>query len=129
MTDSILTSLVYCLVNKVRFSHNGPKTTEDLYGLAPTSLDAVYRGLQAELKDTETPGLIKPKATAATIKLQHMLAVVGEVYNYKEAQRNEQIEKATRAAQNAKIDEIIAAKQDEALTSLSLEDLLKLKQG
>ena len=58
-----------------------------------------------------------------------MLAVVGEVYNYKEAQRNEQIAKATRAAQNAKIDEIIAAKQDEALTSLSLEDLLKLKQG
>jgi hypothetical protein len=128
MTSELLQSLIYCLVNKVRFTHNGPRTTEELYGLALTSLDTIYKGLQTELAATDVPGLIKPKATTATIKLQHMMAVVASIYQYKEGLRNEQVLRAAKTARDAKIDSIIAAKEDDALADMTIEELLKLKE-
>jgi hypothetical protein len=129
MSNELLQSLTYCLVNKVRFTHNGPKTTEELYGLAPTSLDTIYRGLQTELAATDVPGLIKPKATATTLKLQHMMTVVADIYQYKENLRNDQVLRAAKVARAAKIDEMIAAKQDDALAGMSIEELLALKES
>jgi hypothetical protein len=122
MADNIF---VNALAQKLRFPFKGSISTEDLFSLGPTDLDALYKNLKKDSDNLSGTGLIK-RANPAAKTLDLQLAVVKEVFDYRQAEIN--AKKAATAArqQNAYIRELIAEKQNEALKGKSIEELEKM---
>lgn len=109
---------------KFRFPYNGMISTEDLWDLPVEKLDGIYKKLCKEKKNDEEDSLLTP-ATRDT-DLSDRIEIVKTVVAYK----LEVAEKAQKAAEtkrkNQRIMELIAEKKDEALKSLSVEELEKM---
>jgi hypothetical protein len=116
---------VNALAQKLRFPFKGSISTEDLFSLGLTDLDALYKNLKKESDNLSGTGLIKKTNPAAkTLELQ--IAVVTEVFSYRQAEINAKKAKTESRQKNAYIRELIAEKQNEALKGKSIEELEKL---
>lgn len=116
---------INALAQKLRFPFKGSISTEDLFSLSLTDLDALYKNLKNESTKISGDGLIK-KVNPAAKTLELQIAVVMEVFNYRQ---NEIAAKktATEARQkNARIRELIAKKKEAALENMDIADLEKL---
>lgn len=114
---------------KLRFSTSrGMVTTEDLWDLALSSstgkpnLDDVAREIHRQLKEAEEISFVKP-ASASNAGVRLAFDVVKHVIGVKLAEREAAKQAADKAEQKQKIMGIIAQKQEEALSSKSLEEL------
>lgn len=124
MAENIFIS---ALAQKLRFPYKGSISTEDLFSLGLTDLDFLYKTLTTREKEISGDGLIKKANPAAKI-LELQIAVVREVFDYRQAEINAKKAKAEVRQRNARIRELIAEKEDEALKNLSVEGLEKLIQ-
>ena len=124
MTENIFIS---ALAQKLRFPYKGSISTEDLFSLGLTDLDFLYKTLTTREKEISGDGLIK-KANPAAKVLELQIAVVKEVFDYRQAEINAKKAKAEVRQRNARIRELIAEKEDEALKNLSADELKKLIQ-
>lgn len=124
MAENIFIS---ALAQKLRFPFKGSISTEDLFSLGLTDLDFLYKTLTTREKEISGDGLIK-KANPAAKVLELQIAVVKEVFDYRQAEINAKKAKAEVRQRNARIRELIAEKEDEALKNLSADELKKLIQ-
>lgn len=121
MAENIFIS---ALAQKIRFPYKGSISTEDLFSLGLTDLDFLYKTLTTREKEISGDGLIK-KANPAAKVLELQIAVVREVFDYRQAEINAKKAKAEVRQRNARIRELIAEKEDEALKNLSADELKK----
>ena len=113
---------ITALAQKLRFPFKGSISTEDLFSLGLTDLDFLYKTLTTREKEISGDGLIK-KANPAAKVLELQIAVVREVFDYRQAEINAKKAKAEARQQNAYIRELIAEKENEALKSKSIDEL------
>lgn len=113
-----------CTRLKIRFPHNGSASVEDLWDLSLVKLDGVYQELRAKQKSLEGDSLLDVKSKASEL-VGLQIDVVKHIVTVKQAEAEERRNASDRAAQKQKIAEIIADKKDEALKSMSVEELQK----
>lgn len=110
---------------QVRFNlGNGLVTVIDLWYFPVEALDKLYTELYSELEETNKASLLTPK-TRVTNLLQLKLDIIKDVVETKLAEKEAKEIKALREMQANTIREKLAAKKDQALASLSEEELLK----
>lgn len=116
---------ITALAQKLRFPFKGSISTEDLFSLGLTDLDALYKNLKKEYENLSGTGLIK-KINPAEKTLELQIAVVTEVFGYRQNEIAAKKNMAETRQKNARIRELIAEKQNEALKGKSIEELEKL---
>lgn len=111
--------------NKFRFQHKGQLTVEDLWDLPVRELDAVFKTLNKQLKQSEEESLLATKSADDKI-LEAKIAIVKHIVAVKIAEEEQRKNAAAVAAQKQKVLGIISEKEDAALHDMSLEDLKKM---
>ena len=107
---------------KYRFNYKGSIGVEELWDLSPEELDRIYAGLKREQKKSDDESLLKT-ATKEDTALADRIEIVKTIVNDKLAARERAVKAAERKAQNQRILEIMADKQDAALKEKSIEEL------
>ncbi len=111
---------------KLRFdTSKGQLSTEDLWGLSLQSLDTIAKATNKKLKEDSEESFISARSTTSTV-LDLQMDILKHVIAVKLAEKDAA---ALRAEKRAKLDQlktIYAAKQNEQLSSKSLEDIEKL---
>ena len=115
----------YATRNKVRFSFRGLISVEDLWDLSLTNLDAIYKDLKKQSKQSEEESLLNIKTQEDEL-LNVQIEIVKYIVSVKLAEKEAREKASTKKAQKQKIMSIIAAKQDEALQNSSIDDLQKM---
>lgn len=122
---------------KLRFNTSrGALTVEDLWDLPLTSstgkpnLDDIAKSLNREIRDSgvET-SFVDPSATGASASTQLAFDIVKHIIGVRIAERDAATLAAKKRETKAKILQIIAEKQDQALQSKSLEELQALAES
>jgi hypothetical protein len=131
MTDLFLTAA------RKGFRYDSPVgglTTEQLFQLPLSSTrsnvaslnDCAVR-ISRDLKAQGEESFVENRSNPLKNELEIKLEVVKFVIALKQAENADATARAARASQNARIDELIAAKKDEKLSELSIEELEALK--
>ena len=115
----------YATRNKVRFSFRGLISVEDLWDLSLTNLDAIYKDLKKQSKQSEEESLLNIKTREDEL-LNVQIEIVKHIVSVKLAEKEAREKASAKKAQKQKIMSIIAAKQDEALQNSSIDDLQKM---
>lgn len=115
----------YATRNKVRFSFRGLISVEDLWDLSLTNLDAIYKDLKKQSKQSEEESLLNIKTQEDEL-LSVQIEIVKYIVSVKLAEKEAREKASAKKAQKQKIMSIIAAKQDEALQNSSIDDLQKM---
>lgn len=108
---------------KLRFqTTKGNLSIEDLWDVPLTVLDEAYKGLSRQIRDAEDDSLLSKKdsgAEEASLKRD----LVKHVVQVRQAEATEKTARAARRAQAARVRELIAQKNDEALAGKSTDEL------
>lgn len=117
------------LKNGLRFkSSRGSLTTEDLFALSLEELDEIAKAVNKQLKASEEESFIST-SNKKNVKLETSLEVLKRVIAIKIADRDASKLATLKRQQRAKVLEVMANKQDEALHSKSLEELQAMLDG
>lgn len=113
---------------KFRYPYKGMITTEDLWDLKPAELDVVYKNLNKELQTLDGNSLITTKSAEEGIKaneLKNKIEIVKYIFESK--RHGEELARmaARNAAEKQKILGVLADMEDNALRTMSKEELLK----
>lgn len=111
--------------NKFRFPFKGMVSTEDLWDLSVENLDNVFKTLNSEMKKTKEESLLSTKSKADEM-LELKIEIVKHIVTVKQEEKEAREKKFLDRERNQKIMSIIAAKQDEQLHNMSVEELQKL---
>lgn len=111
--------------NKFRFLFKGVISTEDLWDLSVESLDNVFKTLNSEMKKTKEESLLSTKSKDDEV-LELKIEIVKHIVTVKQKEKEARERKFLDRERNQKIMSIIAAKQDEQLHNMSVEELQKL---
>ena len=111
--------------NKFRFPFKGMISTEDLWDLSVENLDIVFKTLNSEMKKTKEESLLSTKSRADEV-LELKIEIVKHIVTVKQEEKEAREKKFLDRERNQKIMSIIAAKQDEQLHNMSVEELQKL---
>lgn len=114
----------YAIRNKLRVSYKGSMSVEDLYDLSIENLDSLYVSLRRQQKSVEEESLITP--TRKNTELDVTLMLVKHIFQVKRDEQAARLLKKQAAEKRKRIREIIASKQDEALSQASIEDLQRM---
>lgn len=107
---------------KYRYPFKGMISTEDLWDLSLANLDAVFKVLNAEKKQSEEESLLSVKSDKDTA-LDNKIAVVRYIVSVKLDEREKAAKAAEVKAQREKILSIMANKQEADLANKSIEEL------
>lgn len=116
---------------KTRFDTiKGIITVEQLWDMKLTSkdgydLDTLAQNIYKDLKESSEISFITPKSNEKQKDLEFRLELVKHIIDTKMAEAKAKNEAAVKAETKKKIMERIAKKQDEAMDSMSIEDLQK----
>lgn len=117
----------YATREKLRFPFKGEISVEDLWDLSLTNLDKVYKSLNAQAKQNNEASLISSSVkTAEESRLEAKIEIVRYIFAVKDNEAKARRQEVEKAEKKQKIMSIIARKQDEALESMSAEDLQKM---
>lgn len=111
--------------NKFRFPFKGMISTEDLWDLSVENLDNVFKTLNSEMKKTKEESLLSKKSKDDEV-LELKIEIVKHIVTVKQEEKETREKKFLNRERNKKIMSIIAAKQDEQLHNMSVEELQKL---
>lgn len=109
---------------KYRFPYRGLISTEDLWDLTPTELDAIYKVLSKQVKIQGEDSLLANSRVDSN--LANMIEIVKHIFTTKQDEAKARKAAAENAEKRKRIMEIIAQKQDEALLEKSEDDLKKM---
>ncbi|MBQ1270176.1 MAG: hypothetical protein IJO51_08400 [Clostridia bacterium] len=107
---------------KYRYPFKGMISTEDLWDLSLANLDAVFKVLNAEKKQSEEESLLSVKSDKDTA-LDNKIAIVRYIVSVKLDEREKAAKAAEVKAQREKILSIMANKQEADLANKSIEEL------
>lgn len=111
--------------NKFRFPFKGMINIEDLWDLSVENLDKVFKCLNAEMKKTKEESLLSTKSKDDEV-LEMKIDIVKYIVEVKQKEKEEREKMFLNKERNKKIMSIIAAKKDEELKNMSVEELQKL---
>lgn len=107
---------------KYRFPYKGQISVEDLWDVSVTGLDNIFKTLKAQEKKSDEEGLLSHKTSADT-ELNNKLEIVRYIFGVKMAEKAKREEAVKRKAEKEKLLEILSEKEDNALKSLSVDEL------
>ena len=110
---------------KFRFPFKGMISVEDLWDLYVENLDTVFKCINAEMKKTKEESLLSTKSKDDEV-LEMKIKIVKYIVEVKQKEKEEREKMFLNKERNQKIMAIIAAKQDEELQNMSVEELQKL---
>lgn len=105
-----------------RFNYKGLITVEDLWDLSVEELDKIYKSLKKQQKNNTEESLLQTVSTEDK-ELQNKIDIIKTIVNDKLVARDKAQKAAAKKAQNQRILEIMADKQDAALKEKSIEEL------
>lgn len=111
--------------NKMRFPFKGMISVEDLWDLSVKELDSIFKTLNAQVKKSQEESLLTTK-TKEDETLDTQIKIVKHIVEVKLAEADAAKQSKELKEKKQKIMEIIAAKQDESLHNMSVEDLQKM---
>jgi hypothetical protein len=111
--------------NKYRFPFRGLVSVEDLWDLSVENLDVIFKELNSQRKRTQEESLLGTK-TVQDKELEVKIDIVKYIVSIKLDEAELRSKDKERKAQQQKIMEIIASKQDQALENMSLEELQRM---
>lgn len=111
---------------KYRFPYKGVISVEDLWDLSCDQLNVVFKTLNKEKKNVNEESLLDMRQSAADVTLTNMIDIVKYVFNAKQLEAQARREAADKHAKNQIIMGLIKEKENEALKSLSIDELKKL---
>lgn len=103
-------------------AQNGLVTTEDLWCLTLTNLDAMAKGYRKELREADD-SFIDTKSSNDQLELK--FEIVKHIISSKIADRDEKIAARDKAARKQEILGVLAQKKSDSLLNMSVEDLEK----
>ena len=107
----------------------GLLSVEQLWHLSQTDLSNAIKAVKKVLKKTDDDELsFLEDAKVVDVENQLRFDVLKDVYLTKKSERDALRDEAESKAHNAKIDAIIAEKQESQLHSLSIDELEKLRK-
>lgn len=107
---------------KYRFSYKGQVTVEDLWELPVEELDKIYKNLKSLQKNASEESLLQT-VTKEDKELNNKIEIIKTIVTDKLAAKDRAMKAASQRAQNQRILEIMADKQDAALKEKSIEEL------
>ena len=107
---------------KYRFNYKGQATVEDLWDLSVEELDKIYKNLKSLQKNASEESLLQT-VTKEDKELNNKIEIVKTIVTDKLAAKDRAMKAAAQKAQNQRILEIMADKQDAALKEKSIEEL------
>ena len=108
--------------DKSRFATNrGEVTVEDLWDLTLPQLNQLAKSLNKRLKEIEEEDFLA--VSKSDTKLKNEFDIVLHVLNTKKAELDEKENAQKKKAEKQKLLEVLASKQEDALTRLSEEEL------
>lgn len=111
----------YALQNKFRFPFKGQISTEDLFDLKLTDLDAIFKVLTQD-KDAKKESLLNATSKADT-DLALKIEIVKEIFTDKKKAAEAQQKAVETKIRNQKILDIIARKEAADLEAKSIDEL------
>ena len=113
----------YAAINKLRFPFTkGLVTLEDLFDLSVENLDSIYKALRKQAKVEDEESLLATKSKESS-ELQIKIEIVKDIVADKQAALAARKAAAEKKAQNQKIAEIIARKENAELENKSIDEL------
>lgn len=109
--------------NKIRFAYKGSISTEDLFSLELSDLDALYQRLSKEIRDMSCDSLLDEKNNKMLEELELRQSLVKGVFDIKQAEAKALKEKIAKLEEKQKIMRVINQKEDDELADLSIEEL------
>lgn len=113
---------------KFRFPFKGMVSVEDLWDLTVKNLDTIFKALKAEARQANEESLLATKSVADA-ELDAKIEIIKYIVMVKQEEAANRERLAANREQMRRIDEIIAAKQDQALQDKSIEELLALRNS
>lgn len=113
---------------KFRFPFKGMVSVEDLWDLSVKNLDTIFKALKTEARQANEESLLTTKSVADT-ELDAKIEIIKYIVMVKQEEAAHREQLAANREQMRRIDEIIAAKQDQALQDKSIEELLALRNS
>ena len=110
---------------KMRFPFKGMISVEDLWDLSVQNLDKVFKTLNSQRKEAQEESLLQEKTSADKV-LDTQIEIVKYIVNVKLEEQAERIEANKNKEKRQKIMALMAKKDDEALESMSREELQKM---
>ena len=107
---------------KYRFNFKGQLTVEDLWELSVEDLDKIYKTLKSQQRNSQEESLLQT-ASKEDRELSNKIDIIKTIFTDKLIAREKALKAAEKKAQNQRILEIMADKQDAALKEKSLEEL------
>ena len=111
--------------NKYRYPYKGMITTEDLWDLTQAQLDVIYKALNKGVSEAQVSSLMC-KVTDVDAELLNKIEIVKYIFNAKEAEAEARKNDAAKHAKKQRILDILAQKQEDALQSMSEDELKKM---
>lgn len=112
---------------KYRFNYKGQITVEDLWDLNVEDLDKIYKNLKAQQKNASEESLLQSVSKEDKV-LNNKVEIIKTIVIDKLAAKERMQKAAAQKAQNQRILEIMADKQDAALKEKSIEELQAMLQ-
>lgn len=126
MNEENINIFEYAAKHKVRFSHKGSISVEDLYSLTEKELDMLYKALKKQAEADFEDGLLE-SSNSIPLEARVKLALVKAVFVDKQAAKEMRKKAVEKAAKLARFDELIVQAEEKKLQGLSIEELRKLR--
>ena len=113
--------------SKFRFAFKGQITTEDLWDLSVTDLDAIFKGLNSQVKQAKEESLLSVRSNQDK-ELDTKIEIVKHIVAFKLDEQAKKANERLVKIQKQKILELLNEKEDESLkgkTKEELEEMLK----
>ena len=107
---------------KYRFNFKGNITVEDLWDLSVEDLDKIYKDLKSKQRNATEESLLQ-SVSKEDKELANKIEIIKTIVSDKLAAKERAMKAAAQKAQNQRILEIMADKQDAALKEKSIEEL------
>ena len=110
---------------KYRFPYKGMISVEDLWDLGPQALDGVFKELNAQLKRHGEESLLSAPSKEVAV-IENKIEIIKFILNTKLQEQAAREQAHANAQQRQHIMEIIASKEEDALRSLSADELREM---
>lgn len=111
--------------NKLRFPYRGQISTEDLWDLSVESLDAIFKTLNAKVKEAQEESLLQTP-TREDDELSIKIAIIKHIVSVKLTEAELSAKAHENREKKQKILEVLANKQEDALKNKSVEELQQM---
>ena len=118
----------YATRNKLRFPYKGSISVEDLWDLAPASLDSIYKVLNKQVKQEQEESLLTVKQDTDT-DLDVQIAIIKHIVTVKLQEKEARVKAVEIKQRRDELAAIISEKEAQALKNLPVEELRKMMQN